>query len=267
MKVAVLSVVPTCGKSVLIELLAGVYTRSQGKLAAVFSTGDAQDNIELIESEASDDLTLDSPYVVRAALEGGIDQKDKFSILSYGTRAGDENVYVFDILGSKMAEEDKEEFFLTAIERIPVELTLIEICGDPKSEFNTKVLSACDCSIVLIDQSKKGLRKLLTYFDGMDIPAVRDNHAICVSRFDPDVSSDKKLATLTGLPQKSIYKLYELPIIKKYALDGNLDRIVYNIVHGDAIGIQQRQPIMDLMKFIYDTDDRKIIREYDRWFK
>lgn len=87
MRVAVMSVVPTLGKSSLIEVLGGVYSRSQGRTVAVFSTGNAVDNTELITNITSNDK-LDNPYAIKALIENAAGEPE--ALLDYGVQAGDE---------------------------------------------------------------------------------------------------------------------------------------------------------------------------------
>jgi len=116
MRVAVMSVVPTLGKTALIEVLGGVYSRSQGRTVAVFSTGNAVDNIEMITNISRNDK-LDNPYVVKALIENAYEEPE--ALLHYGVQAGDERVFIFDILNNVMSREEKYEFLEEAIKTIP----------------------------------------------------------------------------------------------------------------------------------------------------
>lgn len=264
MKVAVISAVPTCGKSTLIEILGGVYSRSQGREVVVFTTGEARDNINLVENLAKNQA-LDNPYIIKSMIENATDDAD--NLRNYGVQAGDEHVFIFDILGSTMSDEDKEEFLLNAIDTIPADLTLIEICGDVTSELNVKVMEKCDCSIILTDISQKGLEAVSRCMAELKVAAMRLNSAIVMSRADAVVASDKKIAQLLKIKTTSLFKFPYNPIIGKLALDGELDKICYKVIVGDHEVAQLRMPMQELMEFLFNTPTRTIVRSMDRWYK
>lgn len=264
MKVAVISAVPTCGKSTLIEVLGGVYSRSQGREVVVFSTGDARENISIVSNYGSN-TNLDNPYIIKSMVENA--GEDKNELLNYGIQAGDEHVFIFDIMNSVMPKEDKEEFLLNAIKTIPADLTLIEICGDVTDELNKKVMNLCDCSIVLTDPSQKGIKALNDVTKKLPAGNMQLNRAIVLSRLNPIVVSDKKFSEKSGLKMVNIFKFPYSPIVGKLAFDGELDKICYNILVGEHEVVNFRAPIQELMEFLFDTPKRKIIRSIDRWYR
>lgn len=265
MKVAVLSTVPTCGKSTFVEIFGGVYSRSQRREVVIFSTGDALDVINMVTNLAKT-AELDNPYIVKSMVENA-NNEDADSLRNYGIQAGDEHVFIFDILNTTLQQAEKEEFLLSAIEKVPADMTLIEICGDPNSDLNKKVLNLCDCSIILTDVSIKGCMNLAEIFEKMPKCIALTNKALVMSRCNPIVASDKKISSAIKMRLTDIYKFPYNPVVGKLAFDGELDRICYNITVGDYNVSEFRMPLQMLMEFVYDTPTRKIIRSIDRWYK
>jgi hypothetical protein len=264
MKAAVISAVPTCGKTTFIEVLGSVYSRSQGRDVVVFTTGDAKDNLEQITNLTGSEA-LDNPHVFRAMVQNsGEDAKE---LLNYGVQAGDEHVYIYNILGASMAQNEKEEFLLEAIDTVPADLTLIEIHGDVNSELNTAVMSKCDCCLLLTEQSPRGFREAKKLMNLFTVPNMKYNRALVVSKYDPIVSSDKKMAEQLGISVQSIYKFPRNSVLAKMAYNGELDQAAYNIITGDYELVQFRTPLLEVMRFLFDTDKRKIIRGVDKWYK
>ena len=107
MKVAVLSAVSTCGKSTLMEILGGVYSRSQGREVVIFNTGDASDNINMVTCYNKNNA-LDNPHIVKSMVDNAGD--DASNLLNYGAQAGDEHVFMYDIMDAAMSQDEKEEF-------------------------------------------------------------------------------------------------------------------------------------------------------------
>lgn len=266
MKVAVISAVPTCGKTMLVQALGSVYSRSQGREVAIFTTGDAKDNIELVTNYVGNDA-LDNPHIFRAMVKNAGESAE--DLLDYGLQAGDEHVYIYNILGASMSDADKEEFFLDAIDAVPVDLTLIEIHGDLDSELNAKVLQACDCCLLLTEQSPRGFRLAEKVIKEFKIPTLIHNRALIISKCDPMVASDKSMAQKLKIGIESIYKFPRNSTLAKMAYNGELDRAAYNIVIGDHELAQLRIPLLEIMQFIFDdkVHNRKVIRGVDKWYK
>lgn len=264
MKVAVISAVPTCGKTTLIDVLGGVFSRSQGRDVAVFSTGNAKENIEQITNFAGNEA-LDNPYIFRAMVQNaGVDAKE---LLNYGVQAGDEHVFMYDILGSTMSQVDKEDFLIEAINSVPVDLTLVEISGDCFSELNQRVLNECDCCLLLTEQSPRGFRKAAEICNKFTIPQMKYNRAIIISKCDPVVASDKKMAEQLKVSVQSLYKFPRSSMLAKMAYNGELDKAAYNIIIGDYELVNFRTPMLELMQFLFDAPNRKVIRGVDKWYK
>lgn len=265
MRVAVISAAPTLGKSTLIEVLGGVFSRSQGRDVVVFTTGDANDNMGIITNTVPRNTHLDGPYVVKAMIEN--ETENPKSLLNYGTQAGDERVFYYDILNAVMSDEEKEEFLINAIKRIPADLTLVEICGDVTSDLNQKVMNLCDCAIILIDVSNKGIRKYKELMPLLPKGNMQLNVALVMAQINPAITSDKKFAEKLNKKTSDLYKFPYNPILAKSALDGELDKVVYNILVGDYEVVNLRMPIQELMEFMFNTPTRRVIRSIDRWYR
>lgn len=265
MRVAVISVVPTLGKSTLIEVLGGTFSRSQGRDVVVFTTGNANDNIDIITNTVPKNTHLDGPYVVKAMIEN--ETENPKSLLNYGTQAGDERVFYYDILNAVMSDADKEEFLLNAIDRIPADLTLVEICGDVESELNKKVMNLCDCAIILVDTSTKCIKAYKDLMPKLPKGNMQLNVALVMSKVNPAVTSDKKFAEKIGKKTSDIYKFPYSPVLAKSAFDGELDRVIYNIIQADAEVVNLRMPMQELMEFMFNTPTRRVVRSIDRWYK
>lgn len=264
MKVAVLSTVPTCGKTTLVEILGGVYSRSQGRNTVILSTGDARDIMSMVTRDNGVGA-LDNAHIVKAMIDNAGD--DAENLLNYGERAGDEHVYIFDVLNAAMSKEELSEFLLNAIKKIPADLTLIEICGDVNSELNRKVLEVCDCSLILVEHSIKGCKSLVQLIKDMPAGRAKVNRGIILSKYDATVCSDKAFASKLGMKAQNIFKFPYNPQVTKLAFNGELDRIVYNIIVGEHEVVNLRRACQDIMEYLFNSDRRKVVREIERWFR
>lgn len=273
MKAAVISLAQTYGKTTYMSVLAGVFSRSQKKSVVILSTGNAKDNIDIIDCPIRN-ADVANPYILKSMVEAA--ERNDESLLNYGVRQGAENVFIFDILGSSMAQNEKEEFFITALNKLPSTLTLVEICGDYRSEFNRRVIAECDCCLALLDTSQKsigmvpGFNKFLKEIDAADKDGLSDKAetvAYVLSKYDPNVMGEKKLVKQTGIASSGLLKFYYIPALQRYALNGELDKIAYDIIIGVNEVVQLRMALYEAMCYLFDSKNRKIVREISRWYK
>lgn len=263
MRVAVISPEQMCGKSSLMAVLGAVYSRTQGKDVAIISTGEGIDNLNIIDTEGFN-KDISNAHIFKATLEAS-DGKDK-TLLYYGAQAGDEHVHVFDLMGNTMGEEEKAELIVEAVRKLPADLTMVEICGDVSSPLNQEVLKECHVALCCIDVSKKHFRLLPTFISKLP-DVLQRNVGYVLTRYNPEIISDKAIKTTTGISVGDILRFPYNTVIGKLAMQGNLDKIAYQIVAGDYTCQNLRMPMLECMQYLFDTDKRKIIRGMDKWSK
>lgn len=262
MKCAVISLREGIGKTSLISTLGGVYSRSQAKCCCVLSTGSAQDNVDCVavKVKPGDVANL---YVFKSMLDAAA-EGDK-ELLNYGTKQGDEMVFIYDLLSTSMSQNDKEEIFYEAMEKLPGDLILIEICGDYNKGFNKSVIEKCDCALVLFDHSRKSY-KLMEEFKKEAPQKLQNSCCFVCSRYDAIVTSEKAIAAELGIKQSQLFTFPECPVIGKLSVNEQLDRVAYNVCVADNEVVMLRQNFLHIMQFIFDSAERKIIRSLDKWY-
>ena len=260
MKVGILSVVPTSGKTTLMELLAGVFTISQRRTAALFSTGDLSDFTSSVET--NEISTKPQADVVKAMIESSAGDR---LLLDYGTRIGMENVFLYNILGAEMDDDDKIQFLTDAINAVPVDLTLVEITGDPFSYINQNVLKQLDCCFILVYPCWKAINEFREFIKKLPNCMAVDNYMAVAAMIDPRSIGDKKFASLLGIKLEDMLRYPELDVLPKEALAVHLDACCEKIVAGDPQYVQLRQPIYEMMSYIFDTNTYSIIRPIEKW--
>lgn len=263
MRVAVISVAPTLGKTCFMSVLGGVFSRSQARNVCILSTGDGRENVEIIDVKIRND-EVTNPYVFKSILSDS-ENGDK-NLFNYGLRQGDENVFIYDVMSSSTSRSDKEDFFMDCIKKIPADLTLIEIVGDYKDEFNQRAIKACDCILLLFDTSIKSFEAVRKWREEASEATKRVTGYVC-SMYNPEVISEKKINKELGVGIGNMLFFPYSPVVKRLAVEGNLDRAAYSIISGDVEIVRQRSRMMECMQFLFDTPERKIIRGYDRWYK
>ena len=244
------------------ELLAATFTISQGKTAAIFSTGDLSDLINSVETSESD--AKPQPDIVKTMIETSPNDK---LILDYGTRVGMENVFLYDVLGANMDEEDKADFIKTAINAIPVDLTIVELTGDITSRLNQEVLKEVDCSLFLIPTCWKAVNTFADTINNLPVCPGRYNMKYISAIIDPRSIGDKKFVSMIGGKIEDVIRFPENDLIPKEALAAHLDAIAQKIVVGDPQYVDLRQSMYEMMSYIFDSLDYKVIRPIAKWYR
>ena len=263
MKVAVLSAVPTSGKTAFMEVFGGVFSLSQGRDVTIFSTGPLSELIDIVTNDSSE-RDLSGPDIIKAMISSAAGDK---ILLDYGVQAGMEHVFIYDIMGVDMLASERMEFLTEAIKSIPADLTLIEIVGDPSSDLNRTVLQMCDCSIMLVEPTYKAITTYANYVKSMPPCSAKFNMALVASRINYNALSDKQMADKMGIKYQQLYKYPYNVIIPKLSMSGILDSICEKIIIGEPAVAHLRMPLYEIMTFIFDRPEVKVIRSIDKWYK
>lgn len=264
MRVAVLSVVPTLGKTTFCSILAGVFSRSQNREAAIFSTGSARDNIETVEVRVKQE-ELANAHTFKAMVDAA-EKRDR-ELLHYGVRQGDDNVFIYNIMDSIMEEDDKFDLLKTAMGKIPTDLILVEIEGDPNSDFNKKVIAECDCSIILFTTSYKSMQKVKEIYGNLSLAEKKSCGFLC-SMYNSTIISEKALSKQINIPMENIMYFPYSNLIQKMGIEQQVDYAAYKIAIGQEPALLIfRQRIQEVMQHLFDSPTRKIIRGLDKWYK
>lgn len=262
MKVAVLSAVPTSGKTALLEVLGGVFSLSQGRSVGLFTTGRMEEMYEMTTSSTTTDQQ--SADILNAMID--TNPHDPM-LLDYGVQLGEEHVYAYEISNSESKEDEKIKFMKKALDNIPVDMAMIELTGDLHTKMNIELFKHVDCSLFLINPSVKAITSYKEVLDGLPKCAALFNMAYVASPINYQILSDKSMANRLGIKLENLYKVPWNPIIQKLSLAGTLDTICDKIVRGSSDVVNLRESLLELMQYIFDTEEYQVIRSIDKWYR
>ena len=245
------------------EIVGGTFAASHGRPVALYSTGPMQDFLETVTDD-NDQKDLTSPEVIKAMIESSAGDT---ALLDYGIKIGFEPVYFYDIMSIDMPLDEKVEFLQEAIKSIPVELSLIEIQGDPESDLNKLILKECDCMILLVPPSVKSLSNWASFANHIPNCMAKYNLCVCGSQVNSDILSDKNMAKRMDLDDKHFYKYPYNIFIPKLSLSGVLDSACEKICKGEPGYVELRRPIYDILSFIFNRPGLNLIRSVEEWCK
>lgn len=261
MKVALVSMEPKCGKTSFAQIFAGIFSRSQmGRYAAILTTGDVQAYLDNISTKVD---KLINPYALDGILNSN--PEDPNDILAYGIRQGQENVYIFNTnFGTR--EKESEKLLLRLLNTINVDLTLLEIQGDPREEKNKNLISKCDVTIYLCTTDRQSFKDFRTYYDSLT-NVERSRTCVLVSKHDESILSDRSVEGYVGLKRSYILNFPYSPLVAKYSIQQNIDSIPYLIYSQDVNWIKFRSKMLECMELVFDDDKNRVIRGLDKWHR
>lgn len=265
MKVAVISKNnSSVGKSSFIIMLASLFSRTQRKTVALFSTDDASESfmeMAMVDDRATVTKTVS---VYKALLESEIIHSEE--VLDYGMRVGNENVWLYNIFSAAMKKHEIEELFLKTIGRIKVDLVLVEVKGDLNSEFNCKVLNECDAILCLFESSRQSLNFVKDYVENFDRKIVARTGYVC-QKFEADAISGKRLLNYAGLHERSTMFIPYSPFVVEHTWKGDLNIVAKKICDCEPKVLPLRMKLVEVMQYLFDTNTYKYIKDYTNWYK
>ena len=260
MKVAVISPCNTpCGKSSLVYLLAGIYSRSQGKKASIYKTSYTEDH-EMV-TLSSLQVGTKSPTVFKALLNTG--QITSEELHDYALRVGSEEVSLFDFYASKIDDDIRVEMTDKAINIDNNPLKIFEV-NDIGSELTKIYLDQADFIFVMTDASRTSLKKTKAYLNDME-RANRFKVINVVGKYNPNEVSEKMLANLLGVKQRELVVFPYNTLVAKEAMTGTLDSIVKYIVKGHYELVNLRPKMLEMLQVSFDTPTKKVIKPMKEW--
>ncbi len=251
------------GKSSLIVMLSSLFARTQRRDAAIFSTSSLESLMQMVDvdTRAAETKTVG---VYKALLEAATIRNRE--ILDYGMKVGSEYVYLFNLFSAAMSEKDSEELFIKTINKIKVDLVLVEVTGDINSDFNHAVLKECDAILCMFEQSRQSMNFVKEYRENYDKYVVARTGYIC-SKYQPDAISGKRLLNFAGIHERETIFIPYTPYVIKHSLEGDLNNIAKLICNCEPEVLPLRAKLLETMQYLFDTPSYKYIKDYTTWFK
>lgn len=262
MKAAIISTQSYVGKSTFMTMLSAIYSRSQRREAALFTTGHSSDNFSIAEYKQGDKFA--SAQIFKSIVE--LNTEDKQELYSYGLRQGSELVYFYDLLNMQKPKERLVDFFTTALNKInaPHTLCLIEICGNIKSEFNQEILKECDVALILATQSKKGPRKVQQIKEALPENLAYATTTI-ISQYKPSICSIKELREV--YKDSSILQFPYSNELESQVWNGRANRFATDAARGAYNAVEFLQPMYEVLQFIFNDERHTVIGGVNTWYK
>lgn len=247
----------------LITLLSSVYSRTQRERVAVFSTSFMNNYLKSVQVSSTSSVSTALP--IFQSMLGTISGDDD-TIFDYALRIGEEQVYAFNIYSETQSEDVLHEILLSTFEKVKASLKLIEVHGDLSSDFNKKILKQVDACLYCFTTYRRSIDNLTKFMKEFDRQTVFKTGIVCC-RYDQRIISERKLASMVGTAERNFLTVLYDPVLNKFSLDGKLNDIGRLIANGYAETIINRPKVLEIMQFLYDNPNHKIIKTPDTWYK
>lgn len=264
MKVGVLSNVARTGKTTVMLSLGYLYSRSQKKQVAMFSTGSLKHIVDpLTALQEKDDAATTG--VFKAMLESKSITGDK--LFDYAVRGGRDEVFIFDLFTNNRDAQKSMDFLVSTVKSISdnnSNMTLIEISKDIKWLGNREVIDSCDVILNVFSLDTVSIAAMRTYMANLTPKEAKKTLLVC-NMYDDRVMSEKKLTQFTAKGQNSVMVLNYNPSFVKLAMEGNMSAFVDKCMQGHEDFLKYRSQVEKMMQTLYDTPKRKWIIPVKDW--
>lgn len=263
MKVAVISNHDQVGKSSFIITLASVFARTQKKKVVLLSTGSMQGLFDLanIDMRGAADKSV---HVYKAVLQTAMINPSQ--CLEYALRVGNNNVYAYDLLSSVMDSDEEEKLFLTTLNNMKVDLTIVEIQGDLNDPFNEKVINECDAIFNVCTTSPASMKAVREWRNTYNKRVVERTGYVC-QKYDSDTVSENRICKEIGINKRNFIVIPYVKDIIMLSYNKQLDEIAEMIVEGRSSVVNLRMKILEAMQFLFDNGGRKYVKGISEWQK
>lgn len=262
MKIGIISNVDRVGKTYFGIALSHVYARSQKSKVAYFTTSALTHVIEPIMQTQDKDESA-TAGVFKAMLETGTIRGDE--LFNYAVRSPRDEVYFFDLFNRRSNQTQNLDFLLRTINLIKANMIIVEICGDPASDVNTKLLEDCNVILNLFTADNSSI-KAIREFDKSISEEIRYKTRYICSMYDPRILSEKKVSALLGKGRNDIHQFSYNPGIAKLFLNGDYCEFADKTVYGTSEEfVSTRGEFLTILQMLYDEPGRKRIKELKDW--
>lgn len=279
MKIAITSDVPRTGKSTTAMLLGHIFSRTQEKRVAIFSTGDIEELIELTEPRGSFS-SLNSTAVLNALLKNNSLNGEE--LYDYAIRSGEDDVHLFNVFDRTMSLEDAEEILTNTINIVnqSTYMTLIDICGDPKSALNQTIMRDADVILNIFNHDLKSIHAAKESMVALSKKEMKTEKNVkdysreiafktcyVCGKYDRNVLSEKKVAGVLGVTARNITVVPYTSSLQSMCLQGAIHKSSSYIVEGHPAFVEYRIKLLEIMQVLYDSGSRKVIRGVSEWHR
>lgn len=262
MNIAVISNQETqLGTSCFIELLASVFARTQRQRVAILSTGDIKDMYEYVEIKDKASL-LRSVSVFQTMVQSSIVSDEE--IWDYGTRLGEEEVFAFDVKLNSITDELQIPVYEEALNRIKAVMKIIEVVGSLDNPLNKHILENANVILYVFPHAARPMKKVADYVKNGDPIYLKKMGFVCL-KYDRNVIAEKAIANELGIDQKKLMSIPYNSTIPKECINGTLNTLSKYIAKGHMEVLNLRPALLAVMRFVYASKSKKIIKGENEW--
>lgn len=250
------------GKTVFSILLSTVLASTQKYTTSIVNINNQQDYLNFLSVDVPKSFEA-SVGVYKALLECG-DIKGK-QLFDYSIRIGRDRCYMINTFVDTYTLKEGMNLYSTTIKELQAELVITECPVNANKELKELILNNSNLILYVINQDISTLREVNKYYNFLSDTEKLKVNFIC-QKYDKDISSDKQIAKLCGIPQRVLFTIPYTSAIGKLSFNAKLDLAVDYICDGKADFIEYRNKLYQIMSLIYDTNTKRI-KGVEEWCK
>ena len=263
MKIGIVSSQSRVGKTTVMLALAHAYATTQRKKVCMFSSGSLLPIVQpLVEIRKNRDSG--SVGVFTAMLRTGYIKGEE--VFDYAIRTSAYDTYMFDVFDGTKTEDDCLVFLNRTMGSIAADTIFLELSGPVELKRNRILMEQCDAILYVYNHDNMSIDAMNEYNYKLT-PKQKAKHIYLCNMYDPRVLAEKRLSTLTGIPQKVGTVLEYNPLMVKFFLDSEYTKFSDAVCYGHPDMPIIRTQLLKVMQLFYDDERHKRINTIENWPK
>lgn len=250
------------GKTALSLLLVNAYPNATGK-ESVYVTNQSLNEILQYEQFPQTEVAIERSINVVTALASTENLRDE-DIVDYAYRPTSTNAMLFDIYSNTVGEEEAFNNFINVVNKLGRRFVIFDINGSVYNEDVKRYLDVCDLIVYVFRPIKSECIAAKEYLESLDDDEKTKVKLLC-NMWD---QSGVKRSSIQDFMKYRTNSMLWFPYhenIQRTMFEGRLCVLNKLLIEGRDNCLNLRQPIKDILSFMCDTKNIKVVRDFSKW--
>lgn len=250
------------GKTALSLMLTNAYPNATKK-ESVYVTNQSLDEVIGLQQFTTEYTTIERNISIITSLSSSQNISNE-DILDYAYRPVNTNAMLFDIYSSTISHKEAHRDFMSVINQLGNRFIVMDITGDPYSEEVINLMDECDVVLYVFKPTKYDATKAREYLDSLTDDERLKVKLVCNIWDDTGVTK-KTIQEFIKIRQQAILWFPYHANIQRTMFEGRLCVLNRLMIEGRDQCLTLRQPIKEILSFVCDTPNVKVIPEVSKW--
>ena len=250
------------GKTALSLMLSNIYPNATGK-ESVYVTNKSLSEVLTLEQFSQDSVSVEKSINVVTALSS-TENLSKDDILDYAYRPTNTSALLFDIYSENVKFEEAYENFSSVIRKLGNRFIIYDINGSVYDEDVKTLINDCDVVLYLFRPIKSECMEARDYLESLSEDEKIKVKLVC-SMWDDSGVKKKTIQEYMKIRANSILWFPYHRNIQRTMFENRLCVLNRLIIEGRDQCLNLRQPLKDILSFIFDVNGVKVIKDVNKW--